>query len=665
MESISPVIVLLNRNTKQFELSETVNDFEIKNMSKSKIIKKCSICGSSSLGHRPIRKKQLCSFRQLVKCRGNRKSLPTCDPCRQHLDQLIKLKEEINQLTVAMEALAKLIKLKMKYQEIAGRKSDSDLDVLNDEDETNSSSTLSADEQEAETLDTDKDENPASDDDDVKPVIVNYEDDDPADPSYLTEGRKVREEIIWKPEIKYKRPGPWSKTRKNGTVVENAKEGKTKSTESEDMSSFLKLELKEEEEQNVENWALCSFSDQGSDRDTEMILPDDNDNKNGIPKRTRDQFITQAETTEAFLPSDYSTGGDLPSKNCSTLDPETAPPTIIRVQPPQNIIRLLPTTSGQRERFITEAVCPKCGTRSRDLQYCEYCKARLSNSTKTVNIKEFKKTDTEKHVDLDESLCKRPTKKLKSSLPENGTQSSSNSEIVKIIKVPHQKPYENLLVDAFSSKHGGNEGDNLGVSQESNLDEDDDEIQVVSEKLAPTVRKPAPSNFSPDTKITLQCRTINVGTYRAQAAGQGGFILATICQNGIEFAMLHTQCGRTPVKCCIPMQSITQVEIHPHVISLSLQGKSYLKQLRSSLGFSKNPKDANYHYHPHSTNPCQTRITLISHNSLINKMPILKFLIPSPAYTLYALNKVKGVHLEKIIRLTERSEKINMRINCA
>lgn len=74
-----------------------------------------------------------------------------------------------------------------------------DLDVLNDEDETNSSSTLSADEQEAETLDTDKDENPASDDDDVKPVIVNYEDDDPADPSYLTEGRKVREEIIWKP----------------------------------------------------------------------------------------------------------------------------------------------------------------------------------------------------------------------------------------------------------------------------------------------------------------------------------------------------------------------------------------------------------------------------------------------------------------------------------
>ncbi|XP_021959112.1 uncharacterized protein LOC110854989 isoform X2 [Folsomia candida] len=645
MESISPVIVLLNRNTKQFELSETVNDFEIKNMSKSKIIKKCSICGSSSLGHRPMTKKQLCSFRQLVKSCWNRKSLPICDPCRQHLNQLIKLMEEMDQLTVAMEALVKLIKLKMKYQEIARRKSDSGPDYLNDE------TSLSSNEKE-EALILDKHaENLASDDhvnDDVKPLILNYEDDDLD--SY-EEQRVIKEEIILppdkRPEITCKKPGPLSKTRKRKrddcTVLDNVKS----EMKDEDMSSFVKVE-----EENVENWALFSFSDNELDQgvDTEMILPDDNVNNNGIPTNAplqvapftltlpvtlpdfsqNDQFIT--ETTEAFLPSYYSTG-DLHStssvQTAKIIRPNTIPP--------------LPTQSAHLftlgKRFIpdSEAVCPNCGTRSRDLHFCEYCKTRFSDSIKIINVNEM----------LERAMC---TENWKSSLPESRTRTQSSSETEEIVKitVPRKSRRNAVMDEASSSKQtsgSGNEDNNDGESK-------GDEIQVVSDKLAP-----APSNFSPDTKITLQCRTINVGTYQLQAAGLTGFLPVTICKKGIKFVMPHTQFGRKGVKCCIPMKSITRFKIHPHMASLTMQAKFYLDKLRRSLGFSDNPEDANYHYHPHSKNPRQKKITLVSHDNMKDRMPVLKFLIPSPAYTRYARHKVRGVQSGKIIRLTGKPNK--------
>lgn len=75
------------------------------------------------------------------------------------------------------------------------------------------------------------------------------------------------------------------------------------------MDSFLKIERKKEEE-NIQKWALCIFSDNEAAwrqcDDAEMILPDGNDNNNGSNK-----FITEAETTEAFLPSDYSSGVEL------------------------------------------------------------------------------------------------------------------------------------------------------------------------------------------------------------------------------------------------------------------------------------------------------------------------------------------------------------------
>lgn len=207
------------------------------------------------------------------------------------------------------------------------------------------------------------------------------------------------------------------------------------------MDSFLKVELKEQEE-NVDNWVLCTFSDnetdQGGDGEGEMILPDDNDrdddnvvgaqgnanlnyfqpqplllqnNNNVLPasaytlvpstlpvapggqfqilpgplttfqlvpsailgqpsvtnqfnyspqqgvsyltsNSTNNQFITETETTEAFLPSHYSTGGNLPAESWaqhSTMASsfvQTAQASIIR-PPPPSIIRPLPTPSVQ------------------------------------------------------------------------------------------------------------------------------------------------------------------------------------------------------------------------------------------------------------------------------------------------------------------------------
>ncbi|XP_035711482.1 uncharacterized protein LOC110854950 isoform X2 [Folsomia candida] len=585
--NLSPVIVLLKQVV-------TIDDlFQIKHSSK---IKKCSICGSSR-GHRHM-KKQHCFFLQLIVGANHlcRKSLQICAACRQNLDQLSNLKEEMDQLSVTIDAMVKLIKLKMTYQaEIAKNEEEASRTTEQDENLDDLSET------------------------DAKPVIVNYEDDE----------LDVFEEIIRKPgerpEIKRKRPGPWSKRKRSGPV--NVK--KTENTENEikhaatlsfltventaikgaDMSSFLKVELKKENEQNVEN---CTFSDNETDQEggADMMLPEDNDdNNNG----KFGKFIIEAETTPVFLSSDSSTGGDLPSSNTLDLQ-QTAP--IIRPSP-TNIIPPLPTP--QRDRFIpgSEAVCPNCGTRSRDLHVCEYCKTRFSDTTKIINIIEFNKTETKKEKEgavLNQSLDEIPAKKLKSSLPENGTESSSDGEIVKIIA-------ENLVVHASDGSRIDN---NFGESQ----GEEDDEIPVLSEKLD---GKPPP-NFSPDTKVTLECRSVSIETYQTRAAGSQGFILATICQKGIEFAMLHTQCGRPPVKCFIPMDSITQVEVHPYAVSLSLQGTPYLDELRMSLGFSSNPKHANYHYDPQ--NPRQKKITLISHDSMMDRMPILKFLIPSPAYTL-------------------------------
>ncbi|OXA48865.1 hypothetical protein Fcan01_16581, partial [Folsomia candida] len=357
---------------------------------------------------------------------------------------------------------------------------------------------------------------------DAKPVIVNYEDDE----------LDVFEEIIRKPgerpEIKRKRPGPWSKRKRSGPV--NVK--KTENTENEIKHaatlSFLKVELKKENEQNVEN---CTFSDNETDQEggADMMLPEDNDdNNNG----KFGKFIIEAETTPVFLSSDSSTGGDLPSSNTLDLQ-QTAP--IIRPSP-TNIIPPLPTP--QRDRFIpgSEAVCPNCGTRSRDLHVCEYCKTRFSDTTKIINIIEFNKTETKKEKEgavLNQSLDEIPAKKLKSSLPENGTESSSDGEIVKIIA-------ENLVVHASDGSRIDN---NFGESQ----GEEDDEIPVLSEKLD---GKPPP-NFSPDTKVTLECRSVSIETYQTRAA-----------------------------------------------------------------------------------DPRQKKITLISHDSMMDRMPILKFLIPSPAYTL-------------------------------
>ncbi|OXA47673.1 hypothetical protein Fcan01_17845 [Folsomia candida] len=212
----------------------------------------------------------------------------------------------MEKLSGTIDEMVKLIRLKMKYQDgrktARRRKSDSDPSYLNDK--MSLLSTLS--------------ENLASDDD-VKPVILNYEDDQ-LDSCLNEERRLIEEGIILqpdeRPEIKRKQPGPWRKTRKrkgDEIVPENVVYKLIIIF----LDSFLKIERKKEEE-NIQKWALCIFSDNEAAwrqcDDAEMILPDGNDNNNGS----------------------------------------------------------------------SEAVCPNCGTRSRDLHFCEYCKIRFSDATKII-----------------------------------------------------------------------------------------------------------------------------------------------------------------------------------------------------------------------------------------------------------------------------------------
>ncbi|XP_035702048.1 uncharacterized protein LOC110842552 isoform X4 [Folsomia candida] len=283
-----------------------------------------------------------------------------------------------------------------------------------------------------------------------------------------------------------------------------------------------------------------------------------------------------------------------------------------------------------RERFIEghEAVCHNCGTRSRDLHFCDYCRFKMSPDAKLValgpNSKPNIAESTVKKVTNSPAIQKRKSKKGKRSeecivlssddedqpkpkvsksetkLDASSVSNNSTSAVVK-------KELKINLSQPCSSTASGSNVQRPALHSQEEEEEYAKLINEIQESL---------NASSKETVVKVECRSVRVGDYKCSMPSTTGAIVYQVIfsQKGIVFTLPHAQAKHKMVTCVVPMDTILMVEAHFKKnlpVLFMATGLKLASSLRKSLGLSEDSKDLGYHYGPQDGDRCQKRIVFL------------------------------------------------------
>ncbi|OXA62810.1 Sentrin-specific protease 6 [Folsomia candida] len=289
-----------------------------------------------------------------------------------------------------------------------------------------------------------------------------------------------------------------------------------------------------------------------------------------------------------------------------------------------------PCEKFSRERFIEghEAVCHNCGTRSRDLHFCDYCRFKMSPDAKLValgpNSKPNIAESTVKKVTNSPAIQKRKSKKGKRSeecivlssddedqpkpkvsksetkLDASSVSNNSTSAVVK-------KELKINLSQPCSSTASGSNVQRPALHSQEEEEEYAKLINEIQESL---------NASSKETVVKVECRSVRVGDYKCSMPSTTGAIVYQVIfsQKGIVFTLPHAQAKHKMVTCVVPMDTILMVEAHFKKnlpVLFMATGLKLASSLRKSLGLSEDSKDLGYHYGPQDGDRCQKRIVFL------------------------------------------------------